>query len=159
MNSGAYVARLWEFPRLCLAFFGVQYLTPEGKQLYETSGINDQVFSALTPDTEGLLLNRLMMTEDGPVLMQYWRSYEELDRFARSLPHTDWWKWLVANSGQGVGFYHEIYQAATAEAIYESGTRPVGPAVFCAVDSVPSGNGQSRRRQERFAEAKATEEG
>jgi hypothetical protein len=69
------------------------------------------------------------------------------------MPHTAWWKWLVENKGRGVGFYHEVYQVKAGEAIYESGTTPVGPAVFCSTEAVPSGNGQSRQRQQRFAGA------
>ena len=42
---------------------------------------------------DGLLLVRPMMTDEGPVLMQYWRSYEELDRWARQQPHSRWWRW------------------------------------------------------------------
>jgi hypothetical protein len=87
--------------------------------------------------------------------MLYWRSYEDLDRWARKLPHTRWWKWLVENAGQGVGFYHEIYQVKTAEAIYERGTVPVGPALFCSTETVKAGEGRSRDRQQRFADASA----
>ena len=28
--QGAYIAHLWEHPNLCLALFGVQFLTPRG---------------------------------------------------------------------------------------------------------------------------------
>ena len=150
--DGAYVAAMWEHPDLCVAFFGVQYLTPEGQALYEGSGINDAVFPALM-QAEGLLHNRPMMTEQGPVLMQYWRSHDDLQRFARTLPHTDWWRWLVENAGKGVSFYHEIYQLRAAEAIYEKGAIPVGPAAFCRCESVASGSGKSVQRQERFAAA------
>ena len=62
--------------------------------------------------------------------MQYWRSYEDLDRWARQLPHMRWWRWLLENAGPDLSFYHEIYQVAAAEAIYEKGCRPVGPALF-----------------------------
>jgi hypothetical protein len=102
---------------------------------------------------EGLLLNRSMMSPEGPVLMQYWRSYEDLDRWARKQPHSRWWRWLIENSGPDIGFYHEIYQAKTAEAIYETGTRPVGPALFSSVQQVQGGQGRSRERQRTFAEA------
>jgi hypothetical protein len=96
-----------------------------------------------------------MMTDEGPVLMQYWRSHDDLERFARSLPHTAWWKWLMQNQGNGVGFYHEVYQVRMAEAIYEAGTRPVGPAVFCSRVSTKTGEGRSSERQRRFEEAAA----
>src|SRR5215218_2075413 len=97
--EGTYIAHLWEHPTLCLALFGVQFLTEEGQRRYEASGISEEMYSALDRAQEsGILLhNRGMMTEEGPVLMQYWRSYEELDTWARRLPHMRWWRWLLEN--------------------------------------------------------------
>jgi hypothetical protein len=92
------------------------------------------------------------MSPEGPLLLQYWRSYDDLDRWARTQPHSGWWKWLLDNAGEELGFYHEIYQVKTAEAVYEHGTRPVGPALFCSTETVPAGEGRSRQRQQRFAE-------
>ena len=57
------------------------------------------------------------MSPEGPLLMQYWQTYDELDRWARKQPHSRWWRWLMEHAGKGVGFYHEIYQAKAAEAI------------------------------------------
>jgi hypothetical protein len=153
-SEGAYAAALWEHPNLCLALFGVQYLTEEGQRLYEESGVNDEIFPALMESqSDGLLLNRPMMTDEGPVLMQYWRSHDDLERFSRRLPHTAWWKWLMENHGKGVGFYHEVYQVKAAEAIFETGTRPVGPATFCSRVSTKAGEGRSSERQRRFQDA------
>ena len=150
----AYIAALWEQPKMCIAFFGVQYHTKEGQDLYEKSGVHQEVFPAMEAAcAEGLLLNRPTMTPEGPLLMQYWRSYEELEQWAHKLPHTRWWSWLIENQGKGVGFYHEIYQVKTAEAIYEVGTQPVGPALFCSLHPVKSGEGKSRERQHSFTEA------
>ena len=85
-----------------------------------------------------LLLNRFVMSPEGPLLLQYWRSYDALDTWARTQPHSSWWRWLLDNAGENLGFYHEIYQARTAEAIYEHGTQPVGPAQFCTTEVVPA---------------------
>ncbi len=82
--DSAYIAALWEHPTLCLAFFGIQFLSEEGQRLYDEAGINQEMFEALEKArSEGLLLNRPVMSPEGPVLMQYWRSYEALDRWAR----------------------------------------------------------------------------
>jgi len=148
-----YIAALWEQPNLCVSLFGAQYQTEEGQRLYEAAGIQPELEAALAAaHAEGLLLARQLMSPEGPLLMLYWRSYDELDRWARKLPHTRWWKWLVENAGRGVGFYHEIYQVKTAEAIYERGTAPVGPALFCSTETVKAGEGRSRERQNRFAD-------
>jgi heme-degrading monooxygenase HmoA len=155
-RNDAYIARLWQYPSLCVAFFGVQFSTEEGQRRYVESGIHEEVSAALEGTIgEGLLLHRMLLSEEGLVLMQYWRSYEELDAWSQKLPHSRGWKWLAENVGLGVGFYHEIYQVKTGEAIFEKGTRPVGPAVFCDLQSVPSGQGKSKDRSKRFAEAQA----
>lgn len=155
--NSAYVAVMSGHPTLCVAIFGVQLLTDEGRRLYDESGINDEISQAMAQaEREGLmLLNRPLMSPEGPLLLQYWQSYEALDKWARKQPHSKWWRWLLEHSGRGIGFYHEIYQAKTAEAIYEEGTRPVGPALFCAIEPVKGGEGRSRQRQQAFLDAGA----
>ncbi len=152
--GGATIAHLWEQPNLCVAIFGVQFHTPEGQQLYGASGIPTEMVPALEEAKEvGFLHQEQLMAEGGGVLLQYWRSYEELDRWARQMPHMAWWRWLVDNAGTDISFYHEIYQVKTAEAIYERGCRPVGAARIVSTSTVIPGEGQSRQRQQRFAEA------
>jgi len=58
------------------------------------------------------------------ILLQYWRSFEDLDRFARDreLPHLEPWRRFnraIAASGD-VGIWHETYKvrAGEYEAIY-----------------------------------------
>ena len=153
-HDSAYSAALWDHPALCVALFGVQFLSREGRELYERSGIEQEMFEALErARDDGLLLNRPLMSPEGPLLMQYWRTYDDLDRWARRQPHSRWWRWLMEHIGRGVGFYHKIYQAKTAEAVYEEGTRPVGPAVFSTLERIKGGEGRSRERQQRFLEA------
>jgi hypothetical protein len=154
-DDSAYIARLWEHPELCVALFGVQYHSQEGQELYERSGIDAEMETALQKAlAEGiLLLHRPLASPEGGLSMQYWRSYEDLDRWARQQPHAGWWRWLREHTGNGLGFYHEIYRARTAEAIYEEGTAPVGPALFCSTEVVEGGKGRSRDRQSAFARA------
>lgn len=59
-----------------------------------------------------------------PMVIQYWRSFEDLERFARSpeAPHLDAWKHFnatVRDSGD-VGIWHETYRVARGaqEAIF-----------------------------------------
>ena len=152
--GGATIAHLWEHPDLCVAIFGVQFHTPEGQQLYGASGIPEEMGSALeAAKSVGFLHQEMLMAEGSGVLLQYWRSYDELDRWARTLPHMAWWRWLLENAGDDLSFYHEIYQVKTAEAIYERGCRLVGAARIATTSAVAPGEGQSRQRQERFAAA------
>ena len=151
-SDSTYVAHLWDYPHLTLAVFGMQYLNQEAYALYEAAGIPAQM-DAYMSNFEGLLCTRSYESGTDHILFQYWRSHEDLARFAREFPHTTWWKWLMANRGKGFGFYHEIYQCKTAEAIYEVGSQPVGPAAFCLTSAVDKGQGRSAQRQARFIEA------
>jgi hypothetical protein len=72
----------------------------------------------------GLLGFRTWMSASGPMVVQYWRSVEDLERFARdsSLPHHAAWRRFnqrVATSGD-VGIWHETYvvSAGAYECVY-----------------------------------------
>jgi hypothetical protein len=156
----ATIAHLWEHPNLCVAIFGVQFHTPKGQQLYGESGITEEMGSSLEEAKEvGFLHQERLMGEGSGVLLQYWRSYDDLDRWARTMPHMAWWRWLLENAGDDISFYHEIYQVKTAEAIYERGCRSVGAARIAGTSAVASGEGQSRQRQQRFANAAVKTDG
>jgi hypothetical protein len=155
MHRSGYVAHVWEVPRLTIALFGMRAATPEAYARYEAAGIPGQMEDALA-GAEGLLAVRYFEQPDGGVMLQYWRSHEDLARFARRAPHRVWWQWRVANQGLGLSFYHEVYQCRAAEAIYEIGVPPVGPATFTTTSPVAAGEGRSAERQRRFAEAAAT---
>ena len=153
-TDSAYIAHMWEYPQLTIAIFGIQVHTPEAYAMYEEAGIPKQMEESLG-QAEGLLCIRTFSESNGGLQLQYWRSHEELAGFARQMPHTSWWKWLMNNRGKGFSFYHEIYQCMTAEAVFEIGTLPVGPATFCTASAVVGGEGRSPERQRRFLEAAA----
>jgi Domain of unknown function (DUF4188) len=60
------------------------------------------------------------------LLVQYWRSFDDLERFARSReePHAGAWQRFIRDVGDDgtVGVYHETYliQPGAAEAIYDN---------------------------------------
>jgi heme-degrading monooxygenase HmoA len=151
-TEGTYIAHLWEYPQLTIAIFGMQAHTPEAFALYEAEGIPQQMDASLAK-AEGLLGVRAFEEGNGALLLQYWRSHEDLARFARTMPHTAWWKWLKHNQGKGLGFYHEIYQCRTAEAAFEAGTLPAGPGLFRTTSAVTGGEGRTQERQRQFLEA------
>lgn len=151
-TDSAYIPHLWSYPQLTVAIFGLQVHSSEGYARYETANIPKQLEEALG-QAEGLLGIRFFAERNGGTQLQYWRSHEDLSKFARQMPHAAWWKWLNDHKGQGISFYQEIYQCKTAEAIYELGSIPVGPATFCETSAVKSGEGRSQERQRRFVEA------
>ncbi|MDF0529667.1 DUF4188 domain-containing protein [Tsukamurella sp. 8F] len=66
------------------------------------------------------------LAKQGPIVVQYWRSFEELERYARSDDHRHRPAWLkmyqLTHSARGVGYglWHETYRvpAGEHEAIY-----------------------------------------
>jgi hypothetical protein len=63
---------------------------------------------------KGFLGGRTLIGWRGPTLVQYWRSFEDLERFARSPgdPHQAAWKMFYQRVGTDgeVGIWHETYQ-------------------------------------------------
>ncbi|WP_412063540.1 DUF4188 domain-containing protein [Rubrivirga sp. IMCC45206] len=60
-----------------------------------------------------------------PVIVQYWRSFDHLEAYARSTDHEHWPAWVAFNKRVGasrgdVGIWHETYrvQAGQYEAVY-----------------------------------------
>ncbi len=92
-----------------------------------------------------------LMGPTRPTIIQYWRSFEDLDRFARAPaePHLPAWKLFnqaIRASGD-VGIWHETYKVAAGNDAAIYGTMPrVGLAAAGA--HVPVGSaGQSAARR------------
>lgn len=70
----------------------------------------------------------------GPLLVQYWRSYEDLERYSHStdLSHRPAWlkfyKMTHAEGRSTIGIWHETYSvpAGAHESIYADLTAPIG---------------------------------
>jgi len=64
------------------------------------------------PGPDGLLLHEEVVypDEDRPHygMRQYWRDFESLEAWARSLPHKAWWTDYLRDRG-GTSFWHETY--------------------------------------------------
>ena len=86
----------------------------------------------------------------GFLMVQYWRSFEHLEAYARNHDHEHWPAWVAfnrrtANSRGDVGIWHETYQvrAGQYEAIY-SGMPPIGLGRFAKL--VPASGQQESAR-------------
>jgi len=86
----------------------------------------------------------------GPAIVQYWRSFEDLERFARNPgdPHLPAWQRFNREVGKdgSVGIWHETYivERAGFEAIY-SNMPPFGLAK--ATERVPAVGGRETARR------------
>jgi hypothetical protein len=99
----------------------------------------------------GLLGAHTALISGGPAVVQYWRSFEDLDRFARNpgdlhLPAWRWFNQQVKASGD-VGIWHETYfvPASRYECIY--GNMPRVGLAAAGNHVVISKRGQSAARR------------
>jgi hypothetical protein len=80
-----------------------------------------QMLRELTPADGLLSFERAFI--GGPAVVQYWRSQEQLDAFARAAMHkTAWRDWNTRiRESRAVGIWHETYQvrAGTHESSYQ----------------------------------------
>jgi hypothetical protein len=100
---------------------------------------------------KGFLGAELCLIWRGPMLVQYWRSFEDLERFAHDAddPHLEPWRRFNRRVGSNgsVGIFHETYLVAANqyEALY--GNMPVF-GLARATKHVPAiGNKETARRR------------
>ena len=77
------------------------------------SAMGPMMQTLFTNPEKGFLHAEFFWNLSGPVTIQYWRSFEDLERFARhpSEPHLDAWKKFNQAIGAdgSVGIWHETY--------------------------------------------------
>lgn len=100
---------------------------------------------------KGFLGAQFFFNLRGPVIIQYWRSFDDLERFARdkSEPHLSAWKRFNKSIGSdgSVGIWHETYlvDAGKYEAVY--GNMPI-VGLAAATQHVPAiGHRETARRR------------
>jgi hypothetical protein len=66
-------------------------------------------------------------------VLQYWRSFDDLEQWSRRPPHSEWWRGAVerGRTKQDFGLYHEAFLVprANIESIYLN-CEPVGLSAF-----------------------------
>lgn len=111
-----------------------------------------QMLATLYRDKEkGFLGGESFIYWRGVAMLQYWRSFEELEHFARNAadPHLPAWRWYnrAVAGGEDVGIWHETYKVEPGqyEAIY--GNMPVF-GLASAASHVPAvGKRETARRR------------
>lgn len=119
------------YPDLVVIYLGMRANSVKGLVTLAKFGPRIQAAVAARPD--GLLLHENFLLSLFPPhagMRQYWRDFESLENWSRSLPHQDWWQSFVRDSG-GTGFWHEAYfMRGGMEAIYDDVPAPTGFARF-----------------------------
>ena len=109
----------------------------------------------LTEQPEKGLLGYQMSTFGG-IIVQYWRSFEHLERFANDAddPHLAAWRnyWKLVGTGVGTGIWHETYlvRAGEYEAVYAH-MPPVGLGKASSLVPMSEGSRARARLKSRLA--------
>lgn len=115
------------FPDLVVIYLGMRVNAVRGIRTVISFG--PRIAKAVEAKPDGLLLHENLLFSLYPLhvgMRQYWRDFEALERWSRSLPHQQWWQDFLRDSG-GTGFWHETYfMRGGMEAIYDDLPSPVG---------------------------------
>ncbi len=135
------------YPDLVVIYLGMRINRLAGlKRLLQ---LGPQINKSVASRPDGLLLHENMLFSVYPLqagMRQYWRDYESLEAWTRVLPHQDWWKDFLRDSG-GTGFWHETYfMRGGMEAIYDDMPRPAGLMHFAPLGPTRGGMFSARRR-------------
>jgi hypothetical protein len=114
-------------PNLAVIYLGMRANSLPGVKTVIQLG--PRINAAVEQKPDGLLLHESLLFSLFPLhvgMRQYWRDFESVETWARSLPHQDWWQHFLRDTG-GTGFWHETYFVGGGmEAIYDDLAKPVG---------------------------------
>lgn len=123
------------YPDLVVIYLGQRVNSLKG--LWTTLKLGPPISKAVAAKPEGLLLHEPIIWGLLPPhlgMRQYWRDFDSLERWARTLPHQAWWKSFLRETG-GTGFWHEAYFIGGGmEAIYDTIPKPLGFSAFAPVE-------------------------
>jgi hypothetical protein len=112
-------ADLSAYPDLVVIFLGMRVNSPRG--LATLISFGQKIAKSVQAQPEGLLLHENLLYSLVPPhagMRQYWRDFDSLERWARSLPHRQWWQEFLKDRG-GTGFWHETYfRRGQIESVY-----------------------------------------
>jgi hypothetical protein len=135
------------YPDLVVIYLGMRVNQFRGLRTLLSFGA--KIRKAVDAQPDGLLLHENLIFSLFPLHMgmrQYWRNFESLERWARSLPHQAWWQEFVRDSG-GTGFWHETYfMRGGMEAIYDDVVAPIGFMCFAPLQPARGGMFTARGR-------------
>ena len=122
------------FPDLVVIYLGMRVNSMRG--LKTVISIGPRISQAVAQKPDGLLLHEGLLFGLFPLhagMRQYWRDFESMERWSRSLPHQAWWKAFLKDSG-GTGFWHETYfMRGGMEAIYDDIPARLGFGQFAPI--------------------------
>jgi hypothetical protein len=143
------------YPDMVVIYLGMRVNTLRGLKTLVTLG--PQIAASVAAKPDGLLFHENFIFSLYPVhagMRQYWRDFESMETWSRSLPHQRWWKEFLRNSG-GTGFWHETYfMRGGMEAVYDDINVPIGLMQFAPLRPARGPMFSARRRAGLTGEAK-----
>jgi hypothetical protein len=140
------------YPDLIVIYLGMRVRSPRGMVKFLKLGV--EIRKSVDAQPDGLLLHENYFFS--PVhggMRQYWRDYESLEKWTRTLPHQAWWRDFLRDSG-GTGFWHELYSIRGGmEAVYDDMPAPLGLGTFAPREPAQGRMFGARGRLRREGEA------
>jgi hypothetical protein len=156
LNTDRRTVDLSAFPDLAVIYLGMR--VNELKGLKTLLSFGPKIAKSVAEQPDGLLMHENMIFSVLPPhlgMRQYWRDFESLERWARSLPHKEWWAQFVRDTG-GTGFWHELYfMRGGMEAVYLDVVKPGGFLSFAPAKPARGAMFSARNRLKAGGEAKA----
>jgi hypothetical protein len=110
---------LSSYPDLVVIYLGMRVNSLKG--LVTVLSFGPRIRKSVQDQPDGLLLHENLLFSLFPLhagMRQYWRDFDSLERWARTLPHRQWWQQFLRDRG-GVGFWHETYfRGGEIESVY-----------------------------------------
>src|ERR1700682_5951166 len=115
------------YPEMVVIYLGMRANSFRGRKTLMSFG--PRIAASVGAKPDGLLLHENLLFSLFPPhagMRQYWRDFESMEMWARSLPHQQWWQQFLRDSG-GTGFWHETYfMRGGMEAVYDDMKIPIG---------------------------------
>jgi hypothetical protein len=112
-------ADLSSYPDLVVIYLGMRVNSLRGLRTLISFG--PKIRQSVEAQPDGLLRHENLLFSLFPphaAMRQYWRDFDSLERWARSLPHRQWWQQFLKDRG-GTGFWHETYfRGGQIESVY-----------------------------------------
>ena len=125
---------LCSYPDLVVIYLGMRVEQLRGVATLFKFG--PKINASVQAKPDGLLRHEFFIFSLFPLhggMRQYWRDFQSLENWSRSLPHQQWWKDFLRDPG-GTGFWHETYfMRGGMEAIYDNVGEALGFANFAPV--------------------------
>jgi hypothetical protein len=125
---------LSSYPDLVVIYLGMRVQTLRGVATLMKFG--PKINASVQAKPDGLLLHENIFYSLFPLhagMRQYWRDFQSLETWTRSLPHQEWWKDFLNDPG-GTAFWHEAYfMRGGMEAIYDNLSEAFGFGRFAPV--------------------------